>query len=273
MSVGETVPARSVFTWSSTLGIWEAFMSKTSKDVVHQAGQLERYLQQFLDREGITFEQWMMRFGEGSYLQRNEVILRMLRPFDPRKIFEFACAGGFLAKLLLDNIDTVEQYTCSNFSIQVLEYSAKQLCQYPKCSVKIVDADVKRADHIERENVNQYDTIVTTSFEHIQYDRELIEMFPSDCIFVFSVAGFDDPEHFRHFESEEQIRGRYADVLKIISIERVGADSRFVVIGRVRVRKSKGVTLIWRIYSIIRCKVSLPVWPGRDGGARSGDGI
>ncbi len=66
--------------------------------------------------------------------------------------------------------------------------------------------------------LQSYDTFVTTSFEHIQHDRDLISALPPAATFVFSVACFDDPEHFRVFRRPQQLRARYDDLLEIESI-------------------------------------------------------
>src|SRR4029079_872547 len=131
--------------------------------------QLEQYMQRYLDAEGISFEQWITRFGAGAYFQRNQVLLEMLCPRHPRAILELACAGGFLADLLLKNITTIERYTCSNFSPQVVTYCNSQLAQHPQCEVANIDADVIRAGDLTPARLAEYDAVITTSFEHIQY--------------------------------------------------------------------------------------------------------
>jgi hypothetical protein len=206
-------------------------MTKNPQDVIHEAARVEQYLQCYFEAEGISFDQWITRFGEGIYLQRNLVILRMLQLLQPHRVFEFACAGGFLAKLLLDNLPAISLYTCTNFSSPVVEYCKKQLSECNRFEAALVDADIQRSDDLLRAGLETYDVVVTTSFEHIQHDRELIELLPNSCTFVFSVAAFDDPEHFRRFENEAQIRNRYNDLLDISSIEHPD-EGRFVVMAR-----------------------------------------
>jgi hypothetical protein len=209
----------------------ESVMTKDATRVVHEREQLEEYVQQMTDSEGITFEEWIGQFGGGFYLKRNYVFLDIMRPLRPRRVFEFACAGAYLADLLLANVDSIELYTCSNFSPQMIAYCKEQLARYPQCEVALVDADVRRSSDITSVRLADYDVILTTSLEHIQFDRELIELLPPGCTFVFSVATFDDPEHFRHFTDEEGIRNRYAQILDIISITSVEG-YKFVVHSR-----------------------------------------
>src|SRR5258705_5961964 len=192
------------------------------RNVIHEVDVLENYLDDYLKTAGLTFDQWIETFGGGFYLARNNVILQLLAPLRPKRIFEFACAGGFLAKLLLENIDTIQQYVCSNFSDRVVDYCKHQLVSFSNSSVKLVDANIERSKDIDNEYLEQYDTILTTSLEHIEHDRTLIERFPKNCNFVFCVAGFDDPEHFRVFTTPEEIRNRYDDLLSIQSVKVLG---------------------------------------------------
>ena len=173
------------------------------------------------------------------YAHRNEQILRLLAPRRPRRIFEFACAGGFLASLLLENISSIDQYTCSNYSERVVDHCRRHLARFPNCDVALVDADVTRSTDIANAALQPYDTFITTSFEHIEHDRELIGAFPVGASFVFCIAGFDDPEHFRLFENIEQITARYADVLSIEHVETIGDQAKkFVVVSTIRPRSS-----------------------------------
>jgi hypothetical protein len=222
--------------------------SKPPSDVVHRQEALETYLDQMFEREGLTFETWAAMFGQGFYQNRNELILDLIRPLAPVRVFEFACAGGFLAQLLLSELPTIEAYTCSNFSPRMIEYTRRQLAEHRKCEVKLIDADVTRSDDMNRAALSPYDVFITTSFEHIQFDRELIARLPPATHFVFSVTGFDDPEHFRVFSSEEEVRTRYSDVLHIRHITHNQEANKFVVLARTHNREgiSNGLSARWR---------------------------
>ena len=175
-------------------------------------------------------------FGGGLYRSRNREILSLISPLRPRRVFEFACAAGFLAEMLLDHVDSIEEYVCSNFSQRMLDYTTKQLEDRAKCRVLRVDADVVRSGDMRQLRVAAYDTFITTSFEHIRFDRELIEELPVGSNFVFSVALFDDPEHFRVFENEDQLRSRYGDLLAITAVRLNQQSNKAVVAATVRDR-------------------------------------
>jgi protein-L-isoaspartate O-methyltransferase len=202
--------------------------------VVHDVESLENYMHEHLDRMGMTFEQWMTKFGRGMYLSRNMIMLDLLMPLQPRRVLEFACAGGYLASLLLDRLPYIQKYVCSNFSSQMLDYTKSQLAGYGNCEVALLDADVGRSSDMSADRISAFDTFVTTSFEHIQFDRELIQHMPAGSNFVFSVALFDDPEHFRVFNNKHQIRRRYNDLLDIAEIQLNAEANKAIVSAKVR---------------------------------------
>ena len=204
--------------------------TKDAREVLYEAQALERYLDEYFAAEHVTFEQWVQRFATGFYKERNGLILDLVEPLRPRSVLEFACAGPFLAQLLVENIDTIEQYTCSNFSTRMVEYCAASLKKYRGCKAVSLDADVRRSMDMHRDRLVGYDLFVTTSLEHIQFDKELVGELPIGAAFVFSVACFDDPEHFRVFETVEDIKERYAPLLRILDVRMNAEASKLVAL-------------------------------------------
>ena len=205
--------------------------TKHVRDVVHEANALEQYLDQCFAAEHVTFEQWVRRFASGFYKDRNELILNLAKPLRPRAVLEFASAGPFLARLLVENIDTIGKYTCSNFSTRMVEYCAAQLKDHHSCEAVSIDADVRRSLDMHRDRLAGYDLFITTSFEHIQFDCELLREFPIGSAFIFSVACFDDAEHFRVFETAEDIEARYGPLLRILDTRTNAEANKLVVLG------------------------------------------
>ena len=205
-------------------------MEKDIKNVVRGVEALEAYLDRMFIAEGLTFNSWMASFGAGSYRARNEVVLSMVIKLRPRRVFEFACAGGHLAELILSQVPSIAHYVCSSFSPRVVAHAQSQLASQRKCKVQLADADVLRSTDMDAARLESYDLLLTTSFEHIQLDRELVGHFPAGAAFVFSVALFDDPEHFRVFADDTELRSRYDDILEIKDIV-VTADRRKAVVG------------------------------------------
>jgi hypothetical protein len=204
-------------------------ITKNPRKVIHEVGALEQYLDRYLARKHLTFERWVERFGEGFYRDRNALLAEVASPLKPRRVLEFACAGPFLAQLLIDRIPTIEQYTCSNFSKRMVDYCATRLAGDPRSVAALIDADVARSDDMQRERLAGYDMFVTTSLEHIELDRELIDQFPISSAFVFSVATFDDPEHFRVYETIDDVKSRYAGQLQLIDTRENAERTKLVV--------------------------------------------
>jgi len=211
---------------------------KDPRDVVHEVSDLERYLDEMFEQEGLTFDTWMATFGSGFYRARNLAVVELVRPLEPRRVLEFACAGGHLAELVMDGVPTIDHYVCSSVSARVVEHAKGQLQRWPHCAVKMVDADLSRSQDMVATNIATYDLFLTTSFEHIRLDRELICEMPPGAAFVFSVTLFDDPEHFRVFGNETELRERYEDLLAIDRVVVTGDNTKIVVSGRIPIEPS-----------------------------------
>ena len=133
-------------------------IEKDPRQVIHSVAALEEYLDGYLRTAGLTFEEWARRFGQGLYRDRNMVILDLAVGLRPRNVLEFACAGPFLARLLVDNIPSIERYVCSNFSPRMVQFCMAQLADQLRCSVVMLDADIKRSDDMRGPRLQEYDT-------------------------------------------------------------------------------------------------------------------
>lgn len=187
----------------------------------------------YLSAEGLTFEEWVPRFAGGLYEERNELIADLLAPLHPRQVLEFACAGPYLAVLLLARHRSIMSYACTNFSDRMVAFCRDQVSGDPRFRAFLADADVHRSTDMRRASVSGFDTFITTSLEHIQFDRELVAELPHGAAFVFSVAKFDDPEHFRIFDGVDDVVARYGDLLRVTG-SRETADGLKLVVASVR---------------------------------------
>ena len=84
-------------------------------------------------------------------------------------------------------------------------------------AIEVFALDTRRLSDIEQlgYRLSVFDTFVTISFEHFQFDLEIVSSIPVGKWFVFSVPNFDHHEHFRFFKDENAIRERYERLLNI----------------------------------------------------------
>lgn len=204
--------------------------SKDPRDVVHELGALEAYMDAYLHSEDITFEQWVPRFAGGFYLERNGIMADFVLPLRPRHVLEFACAGPYLAELMLQRAPSIVAYLCTNFSARMVEFCRDVVHDTPRFRAALVDADVHRSTDMHRGSISGHDVFLTTSLEHIQFDRELVAELPIGSRFVFSVAKFDDPEHFRVFDSVRDVAARYDGLIRVTNSRETVDGLKLVVV-------------------------------------------
>ena len=162
-------------------------------------------------------------FGKGTfYEERNSIIVDMLD--DNSSIFEFAATYGFLANQISKKVN-FKKYTTSNFLPDVVEYMRHQI---KNKNINIIELD---ANNIE--NIGEYDTFICTSFEHLEHDIDIIKKLHGT--FIFSVPNFDDPTHFRTFQSEQEIINRYEKFININEIKTIQKEhmKKFIVKGTI----------------------------------------
>lgn len=204
-------------------------ITKDPSTVIHRVDAVEAYLDNYLARNHLTFEDWADRFGDDYYTERNDLIVAEAAVRSPRAVLEFACAGPFLAAQMLTTVPSIERYVCSNFSPRMLQYCRLKLQGMPRGEIALLDADVVRSPDLRPDRIAEYDLFVSTSLEHIEYDIELVRGFPLGAGFIFSLTRYDDDEHFRVFETPEDITTRYGSILRIDALRENREASKFIV--------------------------------------------
>lgn len=188
-------------------------------EVCHTKDLYESFVTDWIKKRNITLDQFFMRYNDIHYQDRNNFIVNIIKKLKHDSIFEFACSMEFLAKTLVTTIDGIQKYKCTNFSPMVVNRVKSELINFKNCSTDIVDANVTRCDDLKNQKLEDYDIILTTSFEHIEFDKELIQIIPKGKSFVFVVPSLDKcPEHFRMFNSEKDVIDRYKDLLNFVEI-------------------------------------------------------
>jgi 2-polyprenyl-3-methyl-5-hydroxy-6-metoxy-1,4-benzoquinol methylase len=130
-----------------------------------------------------------------------------LRPHKEKRILEIGCGSGQLARFLEEQ--GYAHYQGIDFSPTAIDI-ARTMCNLP---VRVADAfspEVLQSD---------YEVIVCTEvLEHIQRDRELVQLIRLGTFCFLSVPNFGDPSHVRFFRSEYAVRSRYFRSIKILKV-------------------------------------------------------
>ena len=151
-------------------------------------------------------------YERGDYFRRNVMLMNLIKQkCRPKRIFEFAGSGGFLANLILENIEGIEFYHHTDFTNIAVGCAKSLLDKYENCVVEKVDID-KEYNEI---NFSVYDTFICISFEHLEHDLEIISRIPKNSLFIFCVPNFNAYTHVRYFNSEEKIFERYTSLLEM----------------------------------------------------------
>lgn len=151
------------------------------------------------------------RYSSGDYKRRNQILAKLISQHNPQCVFEFAGSTGQLAEMILSN-PNIRVYDWTDFSKEALELSQKRLSQFKNCTLNIMDIDVNYA----LVNWHKYDTVISTSLEHLAKDREIISSIkPSTKVFL-CLPNFGEGGHVRYFKNREQIENRYGDLMDIL---------------------------------------------------------
>jgi SAM-dependent methyltransferase len=128
------------------------------------------------------------------------------------RILEVGCGSGTLAHLLMDR--SAVDYRGFDFSAVAVKRAGARTGRPEVFSVGDArDPTLYGGD---------YDGIICTEvLEHIENDREVVELWPVGSYCICSVPNFMNKEHVRCFRSAAEVRERYGDLLTIERIIRV----------------------------------------------------
>jgi len=203
--------------------------------VLDKADDYDAHILEHARRYYPSLDAYFSVFGKGGFEIRNKKIMEMVKAENPETVFEFASAFGFLALTILNGVP-LKKYTCTNYSKVSLYCMEKQLRGIDNCEILKVNADIGQSDDMKKIKFKDYDVIITTSFEHIEHDIELIKLLPKGSVFIFCVPNISAPDHFRYFNTEQEIRSRYSDSLEIKELVELPTDVAkfFIVKGLVK---------------------------------------
>jgi 2-polyprenyl-3-methyl-5-hydroxy-6-metoxy-1,4-benzoquinol methylase len=139
-------------------------------------------------------------------------VARELLQHKAKKILEVGCGNGTLASMLLTKYDfDYKGFDFSRIGVEkAIATNGRKECFF-------------MADARDPSSYNlTYDTIICTEvLEHIEEDRKVIQNWNPGTVCICSVPNFDSSTHVRFFQSEEDVRNRYADLIDIALIQRI----------------------------------------------------
>ena len=166
------------------------------------------------------------RYSRGAYVQKDRVMVSMLKPYSPKRVFEPCCAEGGLARMMVESIPSIEEYVASDFVNFAVERMTESLADLPKIAVKLIDIDEEYADI----DFQHFDLFLCTAFEHLSQDREILQALSPGTKVGLCVPNFGGKGHVRLFKSFEAIEGRYGDLIRIIVRKEILSSTRRLIV-------------------------------------------
>jgi SAM-dependent methyltransferase len=154
-------------------------------------------------------------FETGLYQKRAEFLQQWIREIKPESIFEFAGGGTVMAKLTCQNNPDLE-YHWSDFSDDCVKEAEKNLSNISNARVSQIDITNNRG--IFWHNA---DLVICFSWEHFVDDLKFMEEVPKGMRMILSCPNVRTEDHFRWFDTEEEVRSRYGHLVKINRVEKL----------------------------------------------------
>jgi len=154
------------------------------------------------------------------YLPVWERIVALLRARGTRSIVDLGCGPGQLAEFLLGHLRV--RYVGFDFSCEAIELAQS----------RGLEATFKRSNIVgwRKPLTGRFDTVIATEFlEHVEDDLGVLERLPADAYLVASVPNFDSFGHVRYFHSADQVRERYAPLVKEIVVETIDLSEKSAI--------------------------------------------
>lgn len=136
---------------------------------------------------------------------RADIISTLIKPEE--KVFEFACGGTLIAQKT-----KCKEYTWSDFLDLAIDNAKRKL----SCIIEKRDIEKDLPDW------NNYDVIISVSWEHLEKDIDIIKSIPTGKRIIMSCPTIDADDHIRILDTKEKILERYGDLIEIKDYYRNG---------------------------------------------------
>jgi len=159
------------------------------------------------------------RYDQAQYRHRNEWFMKLLERNtidDNLKWFEFAGAGGYLARMILDKY-AVKEYLHTDFLQVCVENARNILHTYKNATVKQLDM----ANDYNTIELDKFDVIVSTSAGYIFNLRDILKDYAKKGAYVLISypVGYES-RHMMRFPSIYELK-HYYGFMEIIDIHQI----------------------------------------------------
>jgi 2-polyprenyl-3-methyl-5-hydroxy-6-metoxy-1,4-benzoquinol methylase len=155
---------------------------------------------------------YALPYRRSRYYPLFRAVLAELRRRDARAVLEVGCGVGTFASMLFEK--SAIGYAGFDFSPVAVAAAVQRTGR--SGAFYVADATS------ESSYARPYNTIVCTEvLEHIEADRRAVELWRPGTDCICSVPNFDSSTHVRYFNSEDDVRRRYGDLIDIRSLRRI----------------------------------------------------
>jgi len=169
-----------------------------------------------------NYKSGMHRYDKGSYGFRNDKMIDILKKHlkdlkidgDSFKVFEFAGAGGFLARRILKNFD-VKSYFHTDYADTPIDVAKDVLKDYPQVKIGKLDAINEPID------LDSFNLVVSTSTGYIFNHMELFKKLKPGTLVLISFPKGWTSNHMIRFPSEYAIIKHFEGIIDFMDIEHI----------------------------------------------------
>jgi len=162
-------------------------------------------------------EYWSHHYTTSEYYFLWSVIVDRIKKIDAKSILEIGCGSGQLASLLADKVEC--KYIGFDFSEKRIT-CARKMCP----GFLFIQQDAFKTELFEK---SDYDTVICTEFlEHVEADTKVLTRIRKGSKFYGTVPNFPFVSHVRYFVNEKEVRSRYDQYFRDLSVDTFLADSK-----------------------------------------------
>lgn len=169
----------------------------------------------FYDEIYDDFSRYQKSYKQNIYFKGWEKSLEFIQSKNLKEfsILDIGCGEGSFAQMLYETLEKkrgggIKNYTGIDFSFKALQLAKQRNPYWENC---FIQKDIFNDFKIDF----QYNLICLFEIlEHIDDDLYILKLIPSKSYILSSVPNFYSPGHVRVFESIEEVKQRYGDLIE-----------------------------------------------------------